>query len=60
MCYILCGDNTCVLLETYQVNVSGTVQVSRVLQIVFMHMTTFVVTDYFKQRTVFPFYMLRE
>jgi hypothetical protein len=40
--------------------VSGTVQASMALQIAVLHMTTFVVPDYFKHKTVFPFYMLRD
>jgi len=47
-------------LEAYPVTVSGAVQVSKVLPIVIMHMTTFVAADYFKQRTVFLFYVLRD
>jgi hypothetical protein len=35
-------------LEAYPVTVSGTVQVSKLLPIVIMHMTTFVAADYFK------------
>jgi hypothetical protein len=49
-----------VLLETYPVTVLGTAQVSRLLPIVVIHMITFVATDYFNQRTVFPSYMLRD
>jgi len=60
MCYILCGNVIYVLLETYPVTVSGTVKVSRLLPIVVMHMATFVATNYFKQRIVFPSYMLRD
>jgi hypothetical protein len=56
MCYVRCDNNMCVLLETYPVTAWGIVQVSRVLQIVVIHVTTFVVTDYFKQRTVLSSY----
>jgi hypothetical protein len=60
MCYVRCSSNMYVLLETYPITVLGTVQVSIVLQIVVMHVTTCVVTDYFKQRSVFRSYMLRD